>query len=220
MIRYGRDARLLAATLAALAGYVDAIGFLGSGGFFVSFMSGNSTRLGIGLAHDLTLAAGVFGLIAAFVTGVVVSALVKRAVTAERREAAVLATTATGLTAAALVAMVSPPPAFALTAFAMGAINLLFEQDGDVRVGLTYMTGTLVRVGHRIADALSGGPHWNWLPHLILWLALLGGGVAGTVAFRVLGMTALWPAATAAWSLVVLVPLRGSIIGSVRHQPK
>ena len=41
----------LACTLSALAGYVDAIGFLHLGGMFVSFMSGNSTRLGVSLAQ-------------------------------------------------------------------------------------------------------------------------------------------------------------------------
>lgn len=41
---------MLAATLSALAGYVDAVGFMTLGGFFVSFMSGNSTRLGVGLS--------------------------------------------------------------------------------------------------------------------------------------------------------------------------
>jgi len=40
----------LACALSALAGYVDAIGFLHLGGLFVSFMSGNSTRLGVSLA--------------------------------------------------------------------------------------------------------------------------------------------------------------------------
>ena len=32
--------------MSTLAGYVDAIGFLHLGGLFVSFMSGNSTRMG------------------------------------------------------------------------------------------------------------------------------------------------------------------------------
>ena len=40
----------LACTLSALAGYVDGIGFIHLGGLFVSFMSGNSTRLGVTLA--------------------------------------------------------------------------------------------------------------------------------------------------------------------------
>jgi uncharacterized membrane protein YoaK (UPF0700 family) len=41
----------LACALSALAGYVDAIGFLHLGGLFVAFMSGNSTRMGVSLAE-------------------------------------------------------------------------------------------------------------------------------------------------------------------------
>ena len=37
----------LACALSALAGYVDGIGYLHLGGLFVSFMSGNSTRMGV-----------------------------------------------------------------------------------------------------------------------------------------------------------------------------
>src|SRR5260370_35851177 len=60
----------LASALSALAGYVDAIGFLHLGGLFVSFMSGNSTRMGVSLAEGQWLhAAKALGLIALFVTG-------------------------------------------------------------------------------------------------------------------------------------------------------
>src|SRR5689334_8967098 len=41
---------LLACALSALAGYVDGIGLLHLGGLFVSFMSGNSTRMAVSLA--------------------------------------------------------------------------------------------------------------------------------------------------------------------------
>jgi uncharacterized membrane protein YoaK (UPF0700 family) len=37
----------LACALSALAGYVDGIGLSHLGGLFVSFMSGNSTRMGV-----------------------------------------------------------------------------------------------------------------------------------------------------------------------------
>src|ERR1700741_3237683 len=60
----------LACALSALAGYVDAIGFLHLGGLFVSFMSGNSTRLGVNLAAgNWQNAAEAIGLIVLFVIG-------------------------------------------------------------------------------------------------------------------------------------------------------
>ena len=72
---YGHKGVMLAATLSALAGYVDAVGFMTLGGFFVSFMSGNSTRLGVGLSlGEWEHAAIAFGLIALFVVGVVMLA--------------------------------------------------------------------------------------------------------------------------------------------------
>ena len=49
MIQYDRNRRRFAVALAALAGCVDAIGFLSANGYFVSFMSGNTTRLGVAL---------------------------------------------------------------------------------------------------------------------------------------------------------------------------
>ena len=48
----------LACALSALAGYVDGIGFLHLGGLFVSFMSGNSTRMGVSLAEGAVVGGG------------------------------------------------------------------------------------------------------------------------------------------------------------------
>jgi hypothetical protein len=63
MIQYDRHRRRFAVALAALAGCVDAIGFLSADGYFVSFMSGNTTRLGVALgtapAHALAPAHGL-----------------------------------------------------------------------------------------------------------------------------------------------------------------
>ena len=69
--------RWMAVLLAALAGYVDSIGFLQLGGLFVSFMSGNTTRMAAGLAQGDWRLAGVAGLILLlFVTGAMLGALV------------------------------------------------------------------------------------------------------------------------------------------------
>ena len=79
MTRYDKRIWIFAAGLSALAGFVDAIGFIELGGFFVSFMSGNSTRLAVGLAERAAgVAALAGGLVASFVIGVIAGTLVAR----------------------------------------------------------------------------------------------------------------------------------------------
>ena len=57
---------------------MDAVGFMMTGGFFVSFMSGNSTRLAVGLTQNAAYAVLALSLIVAFVVGVSVGAFVGR----------------------------------------------------------------------------------------------------------------------------------------------
>jgi uncharacterized membrane protein YoaK (UPF0700 family) len=192
---YGHRGVLLAATLSALAGYVDAVGFLTLGGFFVSFMSGNSTRLGVGLATGRwEEAAMAFGLIALFVVGVVIGGTVARRVGEGRRSPVLAAEAALLLIAATLCTFGQPSAGMVAVVLAMGVENAVFQKQGDVGVGLTYMTGTLVRMGQRIATALHGGPRWDWVPFLALWLGLSGGGALGAASYLRFGVLALWPA--------------------------
>jgi uncharacterized membrane protein YoaK (UPF0700 family) len=201
MIALDRSDKALAAALAALAGFVDAIGFMGMGGFFVSFMSGNSTRLGVGVASEAAAAAVAGSLVAAFVVGVSVGAFASR-LGGRRSRTAVLSTVAMALALAALLHQPGAVPgAFLLVAFAMGAENMVFQRNGDVAFGLTYMTGTLVRIGQRLADALSGGPRWDWLPWMLLWAGLVSGGVLGALAWIRFGADSLWVAAGLAAAL-------------------
>ena len=201
MKQYSPSARALAISLAMLAGYIDAIGFLLSGGLFVSFMSGNSTRFAVGLAAGSAVAVLAVTLITSFVAGVVTGSLLAARWPARRKGRALIlvatllalaaAFDRAGLTALLLICM----------AMAMGCANTVFQRDGDVTIGVTYMTGALVRLGQRLADALLGGARWDWLPFLLLWLGLIGGAVAGALLFARFGAQGLWLAALAAVAL-------------------
>ena len=192
----------LACTLSALAGYVDGIGFLHLGGLFVSFMSGNSTRLGVFLAEGhWSDAAQAIGLIALFVIGAAAGSLIifTRSVYCQ---CWILLTESSLLVAAALsYALGAPSLAIAAIVLAMGLENTVFQVEGGTGLGLTYMTGTLVKVGELAAAALTGGRRWAWLPNLLLWAALVAGVVCGAWAYRWINLAAIWFAAGLALAL-------------------
>jgi uncharacterized membrane protein YoaK (UPF0700 family) len=192
----------LACALSALAGYVDGIGFLHLGGLFVSFMSGNSTRMGVSLAErNWTHAAEALGLIALFVIGAAAGSLIVLGRGANRQpwvllaEALLLAASALchafGFSNAAVAAMV----------LAMGLENAVFQIDGGAGLGLTYVTGALVKVGQLAAAALTGGARWAWAPNLLLWAALVAGSLCGALAYHWINLAAIWFAAAAALAL-------------------
>lgn len=217
MTRYDARQRAFAVCLSALAGYVDAIGFIATGGFFVSFMSGNSTRMAVGVAERHAAAGLALQLIASFVGGVMVGSLLGRWVGQYRRPV-LLAWMAILLAAAAIAGQSGAIWLGAtLLAVAMGAENTLFEEDGEVRLGLTYMTGTLVKLGQRLAAALlSRGARWAWLPHFYLWIGLVSGAILGASAFPVLGFGGLWFAVAALAALAVATLARGDRIPAAR----
>lgn len=203
--------------IAAIAGYVDAVAFLQLGGFFVSFMSGNTTRLGVGLAEDRGAAGVAAALIAAFVSGAVAGSLVSRHARSARR-VAVLGLVSVLLAGAPLLIGCGAAYAGALLlAGAMGAVNAAFEEDGDTRFGVTYMTGALVKIGQRLATALSGGPRWDWAPYLLLWAGLAAGAAVGAAAFGRLGANAIWLAALAAAGLTLGAAIEARTQGVRSH---
>lgn len=203
MKSFNRGNQALATGLATLAGFVDATGFIATGGFFLSFMSGNSTRLGVGVMTSGAHAALAASLITAFVVGVMSGTLLGRAAGRHHRPAVLLGLGLVLSVAAALAATGRVPLALLATSFAMGAENTVFEADGEVRISLTYMTGNLVKIGQRLAGALLGRGRWEWLPFLALWLAMVGGAVAGAALAPMLGLAGLWVAAAAACTLAM-----------------
>jgi uncharacterized membrane protein YoaK (UPF0700 family) len=195
MTKLDRNARLMAVGFAAMAGMVDAIGFLASGGFFLSFMSGNSTRLSVGLATGAPYIGMVALLLLSFVVGVTGGSLIGRkgALSDKRRQSLILGIMSVLLFIAPLLAEQNMLlAALCMAAFCMGAENTLFERDGTVSFGLTYMTGALVKIGQGLATLFSGGERLIWVPYLILWLGLVSGAAIGAALFAVFGMASLW----------------------------
>ena len=111
---------------------------------------------------------------------------------------------------AASIDLVPVPVTLAFAAAAMGAENEVFAEGGDA-LALTYMTGALVKIGQRLALALTGGPLLGWLPYALLWLGLIAGGIAGGVSYVWLGLHAQWPAAAFALLLILLVGESGDV---------
>ena len=197
MHSHDNTSRWLATGLAALAGFVDAIGFINLGGFFVSFMSGNSTRFAVGLADHLPWTSALVppGIIALFVIGVILGYAVRRL--SKTRPSTIVLTMMSILLFMAAVAgnLQLDIAAVVLMALAMGTANNVFVREGEVSIGVTYMTGTLVKFGQRVAERLLGAKESRWLPYFLLWLGLVAGACLGAFAYTEIGLSALWLAA-------------------------
>jgi uncharacterized membrane protein YoaK (UPF0700 family) len=202
--RYSSRIRVFAACLSGLAGFTDASGFTLSGGFFVSFMSGNSTRLGVGIIESAAQAVTASSLIVSFVIGVAAGSVLGHKMR-RARSAAVLGTIGILLLlSAGFGSLHILPAALVLMAIAMGMENAIFEQDGQVRVGLTYMTGSLVKIGQAIAGIFLGRSSSGLSGFILLWTCFVAGAVAGAATTARLGLGAIWFSAAAAFLLALV----------------
>lgn len=196
----------LTVTLGLIAGYIDAIGFVETGGLFVSFMSGNSTQAGAELwAQGAASALMPIALVVAFVIGVAAGALSRGTVRTRRWR--VVAGAAVAVAICGVTGLVRPDVfgRFALLAAAMGALNTLYLSEGRARIAITYATGTLVSLGVALADLIAGRSQTAWRRPLLLWGSLAAGAVVGAGAERLLHGWALLAAACALGILAVAV---------------
>ena len=175
----------LGLVLTAAAGMIDVVGFIELGGFYTSFMSGNTTQLGAGLVHwgpSLLLPAG---LIVMFVAGSFLGSLIS-GLGGRRGRIGTLSVVILGLLiAVALYANGLTPSQSMLTlAAAAGAQNAVLQPGGAARLGATFVTGTLFGVGQDMARAVRGeAPPWRWVQHLLVWASLLLGAIVGAFAY-------------------------------------
>lgn len=192
--------------LTAVAGFVDALAFIELGGYFASFMSGNTTQFGLamsgpdGRAAQLLRGQGLFmplALIGLFFGGAFFASLISV------RETRWYSGRVTALIIALLLStmllnqlpQLAPMPVMLLAA-AMGAQNAVFKPFGAARLGTTFVTGTIFNAANDLAKAMRGyAPRTRWLQHVYVWFSLVLGAASGAVLYNIVGL----------WSLVLPV---------------
>ncbi|MEE8663229.1 MAG: YoaK family protein [Acetobacter sp.] len=222
--------RRLGCSLAAVAGAVNAAGFLAVG-YYSANMTGNVSALASGLHEGhLQLVLACCGLILAFVAGAVLSALL---VNAGRRHNLPSIYARSILLEACLLGLLGsvdllfsaqprdPVLVYGLS-FLMGLQNATVTRISGARVRTTHMTGMLTDVGLELADWLESFFHpvdpvrraitrERLGLHAVVVLSFTLGGVAGAFLYD-------W------WSALFFLALAGllaclALPGALSHEP-
>jgi uncharacterized membrane protein YoaK (UPF0700 family) len=194
----------LAGGMVFLAGATDVYGLSKLRGLFVSFMSGNTTLLGVALGSgDGGRAVTAAVLIALFVAGAAVGTVL--AEWSGRWHSVVVMVAVTVLLT---IAAAFPSLSIHSVVLAMGALNAAFSRVGVTSVSLTYVTGALMKFGQGLGRLIirRGRGDWSWTVQGVMWLCLLAGAVVGRCAQASLAGREVWAlaglAALLSWAAV------------------
>jgi uncharacterized membrane protein YoaK (UPF0700 family) len=185
-----RAAVALAGGMVFLAGATDVYGLSRLHDLFVSFMSGNTTSLGVAIGRgDAPRAVTAAVIVALFVLGVAVGAILAE-FSGRWQSVLVMGAVTVLLTAAAAL----PGATIQIVVLAMGALNAAMSRIGVTGISLTYVTGALVKFGQGLGRLLCGRGEadWSWALQGVLWLCLLFGAVAGVCAEAWFGAAEVW----------------------------
>ncbi|MFG1399570.1 YoaK family protein [Roseixanthobacter pseudopolyaromaticivorans] len=181
---------VLATLMTGAAGYVDAVGYAQAGGLYLSFMSGNTTRLGTALAAlNLHVLLGTAMVICAFVIGAVAGTLVAEA-PVRRPMLAVLGVEIALLCGAlALVAAGSLMPPLFLISIAMGMQNSAHQVVLGADVGKSFVTGALFSFGQSLVAAAKGRVRpMECAIYGLSWLTFIAGVALGALTVNAFGL--------------------------------
>ena len=198
-----RNAELLAAALAMIAGFIDAYGII-TYGVFVSFVGGNTTQTGYQTAEGAFRAASLSALaILFFLVGSFAGTLLVQAAgrLARRAVFSIVAAALAEVVGLTHFGFLSVGFGIAIVSVAMGVMNSALARVGAQSVSLTFVTGTLSRVGSHLALAAKRAPladaQGPWDTHLRralmlsrVWAGFFVGAVlsgAATPRYRRLG---------------------------------
>lgn len=174
---------------------VGAVAFLHSAGYFVTFMTGNTERAVVGhFGHpegkEVTPGASpiaALALMGSFLAGVVISSICRRRYWSNHPHGATVLTTIALAGAGAIDIAISGWSSanvnfypILLVAFALGALNTAFTKKEETYIPLSYVTGTMVKLGQGIERHMfGGGTRYDWLCYTALLGSFALGGAIG-----------------------------------------
>lgn len=173
--------------LLLVAGVVDAVGFLHlQNGVFASFMSGNSTHMGMMLSyHNYPRAAIYIATLGIFIIGAMSGELIALS---SRRFYRGVVMTSVSIVLLFAIFMQSYVPFLVINfiiCYAMGMQNIALRLTIEKSIPLTYATGYLVNIGRLLALAIVGkGDKKRLMQYLCLWSSLISGAVIGGIIMQ------------------------------------
>lgn len=198
------------ATFATLiAGFVDAVGYAYLGGLFLSFMSGNSTRLGIALGDGHWAMAGhAVTIIAGFVLGAFLGTLLTMIAGSWKLVLILAIEVVLFALATGLVAMNTGFASLLPVAIAMGLQNSVHQVVGGADIGKSFVTGALFGMGQALAKCVAGrAKNSEWLAYAASWGAFVTGALIGAIALTRYGLTSAMGAACALLLALTIIAL-------------
>ncbi|WP_413524910.1 YoaK family protein [Photobacterium phosphoreum] len=170
-----------------IAGVVDSVGFLHlKDGVFASFMSGNSTHMGMMLSyHDYPRASVYIAILGIFIIGAMSGELI--ALSSHRFYRGVVMTSVSIVLLFATIMQYYVPFLVVnfIICYGMGMQNIALRLTIEKAIPLTYATGYLVNIGRLLALAIVGkGEPKRLMQYLCLWGSLISGAVIGGIIMQ------------------------------------
>jgi uncharacterized membrane protein YoaK (UPF0700 family) len=176
-----RDGRIAAASLALVAGFVDAYGYLGWHVFGAN-MTGNTVLFAISLHSKVDQAYLPLTLIVLFFVGTVLGRAIM-----ERFESYAALYAEAGLLAAA--AFTPGYPALPIISLAMGMQNTALSTFAGVSANTSFLSGDYTRLGQALADIATGRAGDRDQPTIsIIWPLIITyafGALVGAFCYRI-----------------------------------
>lgn len=197
---------LLSSVLVLLAGFIDSIGYLGLGKVYLSFMSGNSTKLGIALFEaDYALWAATGTVVLLFIAGAFVGTFITESWGKWHLTLILIVECVLFLFAIMLSILFHTQYIIFPIAMAMGMQNTMHQMVAHADVGKGFVSGTLFGIGQALAKAARGkAPASEWAVLALSWFIFVIGAALG--AWMLVNSGLLLSLITALLFLVLVIP--------------